>query len=216
MSTIDASTDLSVFVGKRVRIRRSLPVIGSPSPSIGEHYGVFESLRHSEITPGFAGGILLEEPHAACRGGATGFAVPYGATITVVPAYTSVPDEHGMVMSNGYDGRYRLWTHAHGLAFDAVPRYRDGGPGTVVLDGWAKSTTNLCKSLSSPEVVAADDGQWTLTVRRLAGRGDGEPHPLDGTTYASQDDADRAAYEAGLTGFMVYRDDAERCGLPTG
>lgn len=36
-------------------------------------------------------------------------------------------------------------------------------------------------------------------------------HDLDGGTYPSRDDASRAAYEAGLLGYMVYED--HRMGL---
>lgn len=114
------------------------------------------------------------------------------------------------------DGRYRVYTVAH-LPFEALPAYADGGPATVALGVWGVSTSSLCRAFSSPSVAAADDGMHTLSVYRFAtpGGADIERHALDGTTYATGRDASRAAYEAGLLGFMVYERDAGRFGLPT-
>jgi hypothetical protein len=78
---VTAATDLTQLVGLRVRIER--PAIGSQGADTSVHYGIFESLRHSRMIPNSAGGILLEEPHGTCRGGATGFNVPYGSIITI-------------------------------------------------------------------------------------------------------------------------------------
>jgi hypothetical protein len=116
------------------------------------------------------------------------------------------------------DGRYRLYTVDH-VDFDALPAYGDGGPAKVVLDGWAMSTSSLSRALSSPSVVARDDGMHTLNIDRVVnerpGGGSADRHPLDGTRYATYRDADRAAYGAGIVGFMVYERDAAGFGLPT-
>lgn len=131
-----------------------------------------------------------------------------GVTVVTVPELRG----HQYEWSDD-DTRHRVWTVAHGLDFDAVPDHDDGGPATVTVGGWQVSTMRLCAMLSSPSVVAADDGKYQLNLWR------GSPvlpdrHPLDGNRYASQRDADRAAYEAGALGFMVYQRDAERFGLP--
>lgn len=111
------------------------------------------------------------------------------------------------------DGRYRLYTVDH-VPFDFFPEYPEG-PASVVHTTWCKSTSRLDRFFSSPSVVAADDGLVTLNVYRFSGPTDrtGERHPLDGTKYATTRDADRAAYEAGVTAFMVYERDAARFGL---
>ena len=77
---VTAATDLGELVGVRVRIERPEIVLGRGT---SVHYGVFESLRHSQMIPDSAGGMLLEEPHGTCRGGMTGFSVPYGSIITL-------------------------------------------------------------------------------------------------------------------------------------
>lgn len=120
------------------------------------------------------------------------------------------PDYHGQ------DWSYRVYGIEH-LPFNALPAWRDGGPATVARDGWSKSTSSRCRALSSPSVIAGDDGMTTLNLRRLDPanpNGPGIPHELNGTRYALQSDADRAAYEAGATGFMVYTREAARWGLP--
>lgn len=104
---------------------------------------------------------------------------------------------------------YRLYT-VEDLPFDAIPTYRDGGPAKVSMPGWSKSTSSMCPIFSSPSVIAADDRRITLSLRL-----NGEPHPLDKSTYATQDEADRAAYEVGASAFMVYDRDAAKWGLPT-
>jgi hypothetical protein len=98
---------------------------------------------------------------------------------------------------------YRLYTVAD-VPFDAFPQYADGGPSMVVNTEYGVSYSSTCKVLSSPGVVAADDGLVTLNA--YASPYTGEKHALDGTKYATQTDARRAAYEAGLLAFMVYDD----------
>lgn len=115
------------------------------------------------------------------------------------------------------DGRYRVYTVEH-LPFDALPAYDEGGPATVRGDEWNVSTSHLSAAFASPSVVAADDGMYTLSVFKFTHPGGGADlvrHPLDGTKYATRRDANRAAYEAGLLGFMVYESDAPSYGLPT-
>ncbi len=133
-----------------------------------------------------------------------------------------LPPLKGSAFADGYDGRYRVYT-VELLPFDALPAYADGGPSKVVLDGWGVSFSRLCRALSSASVAAADDGMITLKVYEVRQGFNWAPcvpgdtrerHPLDGTKYATQRDADRAAYEAGLTGFMVYEKHAAGYGLP--
>lgn len=99
---------------------------------------------------------------------------------------------------------HKVHTAAEGIAFDAFPQYKDGGPSMVVLPGWGVSYGSLSRLFSSPSIVAADDGKVTLSA--YAAPYTGEKHPLDGTKYPTEVDARKAAYEAGLIGFMVYDD----------
>ena len=117
---------------------------------------------------------------------------------TITP--TSVPP------LTGFRNDYRLYTVEH-IPFDAVPSYRDGGPGTVVVDGWCCSTTGWDHQGS----VTANAFRFTSPDITTPP----ERHPLDGTKYPTQADAKRAQYEAGLLAFMVYEKDAARFGLPT-
>ncbi|MFI7608467.1 hypothetical protein ACIBTV_25405 [Micromonospora sp. NPDC049366] len=127
----------------------------------------------------------------------------------------SLPPLQGQTWDN-FDGRWRLYTVEH-LSFDALPECGKGGPAKVAATNWTVSASSVSRALSSPGVVAADDGMHTLQVIRLCGPtgSDIEQHPLNGTKYASADEAWRAAYGAGLLGFMVYEGDAARFGLPT-
>lgn len=133
-------------------------------------------------------------------------------------AVTSVPELQGEITTYGYDSRYRLYTAEH-VAFDALPTYRDGGPARVAHTDWSSSTSSLCRGLSSPSVVAASDGRITINSTRGGHYEDGqyvvERHPLDGTHYATQTEANRATFEGGLTAFMVYERNAAKYGLPT-
>lgn len=123
---------------------------------------------------------------------------------TITP--TSVPAAQGI-------NRYRLYTVEH-LPFGALPSYRDGGPASVAMPGWSKSTSTVSRLFSSSEVVA--DGTVTLNLRHYQPvTGGYEPHALDKTTYATQADADRASYEVGASAYMVYDCDAADWGLPT-
>jgi hypothetical protein len=126
---------------------------------------------------------------------------------------TSQPELRGMQTAS-YDGRYRLYTADH-LPYDALPRYRDGGPATVTLEPWSVSYSGLDRMFSSRSVVEADDGQWELHVYRVISQSPyaNEKHPLYGTKYPTMDDASRAAYEAGCLGLMIYEKDAAKWGL---
>lgn len=80
LTTVTPTTDLRPFVGKRVRMTRT--VAGTRFTYVG----VPESLDHftNPVTGGgpFCGGMVLMEPHHGTRGGNTGFDLPYGdATI---------------------------------------------------------------------------------------------------------------------------------------
>lgn len=199
MTIVDASTNLAALLGKRVRINR--PAFGSGNSSTDRtvQRGVFYKLWHSTMLTGSAGGMLLEEPHGSCRGGDTGFNVPYGSTITPIP--TSVPPLHGGEMESrhgGYGSRYRLWTAANGLDFDAMPPHDQGGPYMTAVDGWIVSTTTTS---GRPGVNL---GVWRGGYRAP------ERHALHDTRYDSGRDASRAAYQAGVTAFMVYEQAASR------
>lgn len=113
---------------------------------------------------------------------------------------------------SSFDGRYRLWTISE-IPFNWFPAYADGGPSQVVIDGWSKSVSYLDGFFSSPSVAAADDGKVTLHLRKIAQDGTREPHPLDGSKYDTKEDADRAAFEAGCTAYMVYLRDEGRYGI---
>lgn len=135
---------------------------------------------------------------------------------------TATPDLQGEQWASGYDGRHRLYTHEH-IAFDALPDYREGGPATVTNGDWSMSVSSVCVALSSPsvaaEALANPATRYTLNASRdghyEAGRYVSERHPLDGTTYASDRAARRAAFDAGIIAYMVYERDAARLGLPT-
>ncbi len=179
---------LAALVGKRVRIARS----GTPV-----QFGTFESLFHSTLVPASVGGMLLEDPHPGCKGGMTGFNVPYGSVISVVP--TSRPPAHGKEYWH-LNMRYRLWTAATGLRFDDMRV--DDGPSVVPVDsGWHVSYT--VPMGWTPALADVHDGKVELLVWRGDYR-DPERHPLNGSRHDTMRDAHRAAYEAGLIAFMIY------------
>ena len=76
---ITPTTDLAALTGMRVRIAREVPGYGR-----SVHYGVFTDLWLSQMTDG-VGGMLREEPHGSCRGGNTGFHLPFGSEVTPAP-----------------------------------------------------------------------------------------------------------------------------------
>jgi hypothetical protein len=136
---------------------------------------------------------------------------------TITPAV--LPPLEGDLIDSLGDYRYRLYTVAE-LPFDALPAY-PAGPARVAHTDWHTATSSLCHGLSSPSVVAADDGMVAVRATRGGYNKDGqydpalvERHELDGQRFATQHAADRAVYEAGLTAFMVYERDAARFGLP--
>lgn len=136
------------------------------------------------------------------------------ATTMPAPTALTVPPMKGQAYGGWLDLRHRIWTAANGLRFDDVPTSYEGGPAEVPLDGWhlsAQSTTRFPRSAS---LFADDRGPTTIRVWR-GNPATGERHPLDGTEYVTGRDADRAAYKAGLIGFMVYDKDAADYGLPT-
>lgn len=113
-----------------------------------------------------------------------------------------------------HDGRYRIWTVTE-APYGHFPRYINGGPAMVVLDEFSKSVTCLNHYFSSQSAIDAHDGKVKLNLRRIVGSSETglsvmEPHELDGTRHATVEDADRAAYEAGCTAYMVYvKDEAK-------
>ena len=113
----------------------------------------------------------------------------------------SVPPQRGR-RYNDVDGRYRQWTHAHGLEFDDLPSHEQGGP-ALVGNGWDCS------------IEPRNDGEYGL--RAVRGPATAlETHPLDGHIFPTLRDARRAAYTAGLLAYQVYERDAAAYGLPTG
>lgn len=106
--------------------------------------------------------------------------------------------------------QYRLYTVEH-VPFETFPAYAEGGPATTAHTEWSVSGSYLNRALSSPSVVAADDGLYTLHVYRFEGSVTASiKHELDGTKYATDREATKAAYEAGVLAFMVYeRDEAQ-------
>jgi hypothetical protein len=65
------------------------------------------------------------------------------------------------------------------------------------------STSSLDRLFSSRSIVAKDDGQHTLSLRKVDRNGvTTERHPLDGTKYPSREAAAQAAYEAGALAFF--------------
>lgn len=129
---------------------------------------------------------------------------------------SALPQLDGRVHEHGYDGRYRVWTAAHGVAFDSLPPYDRGGPAVTTLDGWNVSTsTSTRQRYDGGGVEELNGGQHTLSVWR----GDpfaSERHPdLDGRLFPTRRDADRAAYDAGVVGLFVSEPHTFRYGLPT-
>lgn len=93
----------------------------------------------------------------------------------------------------GYDRQYRIWTVEH-LPVDRLPRYERAplSPAAVTHDGW---------------FVLIEDGH--LYVHR-----DGVQHEIHDTSYASDQDAERAAYGAGVLAVLVYEENAASYGFP--
>lgn len=135
--------------------------------------------------------------------------------LTAMELALGAPALHGVIYADGHDGRYRLYTIDY-LPFGALPPHGNAGPGTVALNGWVTSTSTTSRGVASTHLALVDNGRVTIGAHRgYAGSGPRERHELDGTTYATQADAARALYEAGLTGFMVFERDAARLGLVT-
>lgn len=117
-----------------------------------------------------------------------------------------------------HDGRYRIWT-VNEVPYGRFPTYADHGPSAVPMvthTEWGVSYPRLCRVLSPPSVVAADDGKIELSISRIVekpGNYDVIRHPLDGTKYDTDSDAQRAAYEAGVVAYMVYVKDEAKYGL---
>lgn len=84
---------------------------------------------------------------------------------------------------------YRLFDHTQ-LNFGDL----ENPPATVVIGNWG---------VSYSETYGEDD--VVLNAYRFApGTSEFFYHPLNGTRYDTRNDARRAAFEAGLTAFMVY------------
>lgn len=110
---------------------------------------------------------------------------------------------HGRML----DFRFRVWKAEHGVSYDDLPRYDQGGPAIVSVYDWFVSQT--VPSGWSPAVAHVHDGKTVLNVWRGDYRAP-QRHPLDGTRYDTQQDAHRAAFAANLIGFMVYETQAHK------
>lgn len=111
----------------------------------------------------------------------------------------SEPPIQGQVFPNGVDGRYRLWTMAE-LPWNRaqVPALADGGPLVVTVAPWDAA------------VRGTGDGKWRIDALNMQ---TGGAHDLDGATYDVEDDAYRAAYDAGIVAFLIHEIDRHRYGL---
>jgi hypothetical protein len=101
--------------------------------------------------------------------------------------------------SRHHDGRCRTWTVDHIPDYTGLPTYEPGprSPALVALDGWQITW----------------DG--TLSVFRTHEDGT-ERHPdLDQASFDTEEEADAAAWNAGVVGLMVYEDVAHLYGLPS-
>lgn len=97
---------------------------------------------------------------------------------------------------------YQLWTIA-----DTSWRNRPAGS-TVTNDGWGVSYSSLSRIFSSAAMVEGDDGKVELHIYRTEdGGGSFTYHELHKTRYDTQDEAQRAAFEAGALAVMVYVED---------
>jgi hypothetical protein len=107
-----------------------------------------------------------------------------------------------LIQSTPRSRPYRLYTIAH-VPYGHFPRYSEGGPAMCTASAlWSKSTNSVSLVLSSWGIAAEAAANPLPVTLNLRWRG--SSHELDGTRYATQDDADRAAYEAGATAYMVY------------
>lgn len=104
--------------------------------------------------------------------------------------------------SRHHDGRCRTWTVAHIPDYTDLPDYDPAprSPALVSLDGWQVSWNGGVLYVSRAD-ESADDGR--------------EYHELYGTHCPTEDDYNRACYEAGVIGLMVYEDVAHLYGLPS-
>lgn len=96
-------------------------------------------------------------------------------------------------MRSTMSGKYILLTVAD-VPFDRYAPYERGGPPKVTNTEWSTSRTSGDRA----------DGRVTLNVHRWDDAACASiKHLLDGTVYDTHRDAERAAYEAGLTAYML-------------
>ena len=106
------------------------------------------------------------------------------------------PDISGSADRFGH-GPHRVWTKAHGLPLEYFKRHHPAGPPTVVLND--DTTVAVVETHNQ-------DG-CELRARRFLDPHNLDnmiAHELDGTTYSDRFTANRAAFDAGLTGVMIY------------
>ncbi len=99
--------------------------------------------------------------------------------------------------SPNHDGRFRTWTVEH-IPFEDLPTYEPGprSPATVSINGWQVHWYGDALYVYHPDTNAY--------------------HELHGKRgYPTIEDAERAWYDAGVLGLMVYEDVAAEYGLPS-
>jgi len=110
-----------------------------------------------------------------------------------------VPPLEDLSSSQHHDSRFRMWTVDHIPDYTDLPESEPGlrSPALVSLDGWQVNRS----------------GSGTLDVFRTNEDGI-ERHPdLDQVTFATEEEANAAAWNAGVIGLMVYEDVAHLYGV---
>lgn len=145
--------------------------------------------------------------------------LPEGYDGEVLAAIEAEADEHDLdvydlaiealtkpdLVDREFRGGFRVYTRQH-CSFDRFPARNDGGPSLVTVDGWGVSYSTDVSHLYGGERT---DTQVKLSIAKNHGDEEGfEFHALNGTKYDTTRDAQRAAFDAGALGFMVYEDDA--------
>jgi hypothetical protein len=101
----------------------------------------------------------------------------------------------------------RRWTVKE-VPYGTFPDYADGGPFLVAHGVWSTLTNPVSNSLHDME------GPTRLDIVKFDQNGiTGDKHPLRGSVYPTDVEADRAAYEAGLLAYVVPVEDEERFGV---
>lgn len=134
-------------------------------------------------------------------------------TTTITPA---APTTYPLPALHTAGRPHRVYTRDNLPSFDTLAR-RDARPDMVPVTAWNTAQAHSFRTwpgTSRPD-EPLNDGRVTLDVYRYE-HGLDQPctnHPLSGTEYASSYDADKATFDAGLCGFLVYESDLGRWGI---